>query len=518
MSSTQKSVRPVLLAVLEYGEVPELLRVAESAQAALQAPIIFMFVKRGYRRLAEDTGTVINKGFRWMDANGILHDLAAPQEMPPPEATVNASTAVSDTTNIPIHPSRRNAFGKLMAALAFPWFAILAIVSACRVSVRAIARDTANLVRDVKRFRARYLQLSKIISELRPRLLIVGQDSPGNELSFLLIAAGRIGVPRLITPFAMFSIHETAEYACAQCAYHVNAGAMNRLAAFIFPHWVLRYRNTDLLRLPGYRAIALEISGLIQGMPWSPLSEPAEAVIANAVVAAEALIELGSSANSLHVIGSPIQDRLANHMAERSAIRHHLCHEYGMDPAKPLIVCGWPVNMFSWLAERRIAYADYAAVARTWATILAEVRDRHDVNIIVSVHPKTLPRETAAAIAAGLPCRYADADELIAVCDLFTTLNGSSITAWAISCGIPVVLFDCFLTRYPDFLNVAGCISVETESAFSETLHMLCADRTKRDALAELQRKESARWGQLDGKAGARLAELIQNLSEKTAE
>lgn len=515
MSSLQ---RPVLLAVLEYGEMPELLRVAESAHAALQAPIIFMFVKRSYRRLVEDTAIVVGKGFRWMDDKGVLHDVAALRETVPAAAEVNAHTAMQNVENIPAHSSGRNAFGKFLVALTFPWFATAAIILACRAAARAIARDAANLVRDIKRFRARYRQLSTIIAGLRPRLLIVGQDSPGNELSFLMIAAGRIGIPRLITPFAMFSIHETAEYACSQHAYHVNAGAMNRLAAFVYPHWVLRYRNARVLRLPGYRAIALEISGLIRGLPWSPLSEPAEAVTANSEVAAEALIGLGRDASALHVIGSPIQDRLASHLADRPTIRERLCNEHGLDPAKPLIVCGWPVNMFSWLAGRPVSYADYAAVARAWATILASVRDQHDVNVIVSVHPKTLPEETAAATAAGLPCRYADADELVAVCDLFTTLNGSSITAWAIACGIPVVLFDCFLTRYPDFLSVAGCVNVETEDAFSEVLHKLCAHRTERDALAVLQKKESARWGQLDGRAGVRLTELIQKLSGNPAE
>lgn len=494
--------------------MPELLRVAESARSAFGAPVIFMFVKRSYRRLIEDTSRVIDCGFLWMDSEGDLHEKAAVVTVP--TSPIQAGDSPSPVeVRIPLAPDGRTFLAKLRIPFVLSLFAFQAVFSACRSALRSVGRDVANVLRDRKRFKARYAQLASILVKVQPRLLIVGQDSPGNELSFLLIAAGRQNVPRLITPFAMFSIYETAEYALAQPAYQVDASAMNRVVATVFPHWSLNYRGRHILRLPGYRVMALELTGLIKGMPWSPLSEPAEAITANAAVAADALIDLGHASQNLHVIGSPIQDRLASHLQNKELIRERLFREYGLMPGRPLLVCGWPVNMFSWLGSKRIAYPDYPSVARTWATILSEVRTRYGVNILVSVHPKTLQEEITAAQEEKLPCSYANADELVAVCDLFTTLNGSSITAWAIACGVPVVLFDCFLTRYPDFLNVAGCITVETEEEFSSQLHRLCGDDEARRDLAKLQASESAAWGILDGKAGARLNELLIKLTNR---
>lgn len=501
----------VLLAVLEYGELPELLRVAEVAAATLGATAIFMFVKQSYRRLAEDTAAVIRSGFMWMDADGRIQSSAAS-----PQSTPTQTETATRPLSVAIPPSQafgRSTFGRLRAIALLPVFAIASIAQATGMASRQVARDIANSVRDVRRFRRRHAELRNILVSLKPRILIVGQDSLAADLTFLLHAAGELGIPRLLTPFAMFSLQETADYALANKAHHVDASPVNRVVARIFPHWTLHYAGINLLRLPGYRALALELTGLVKALPWTPLSEPAEAVTASSAVAADALVGLGINRTTLHVIGSPIHDRLATLLADRTTLRARLCAQYNLDAAKPLLVCGWPVNIFPWLAGRPAAYADYPAVAAAWSRILDDIRRRHGINIIVSVHPKTLDAEIDAAYQSGLPCKRGDADELIAACDLFTTLNGSSITAWAIASGIPVVLFDCFYTRYTDFEALRGCIQVDNEDAFSLALHRLCADPTAREELAAHQRVDAARWGQLDGKAGARLSSLIAQLA-----
>lgn len=500
----------ILLAVLEYGELPELLRVAGVVSATLQCKVVFMFTKRGYRRLAQDTAVVVAAGFQWMDAQGVIHQEAAPPvtEIVPPAAP----DRIRPEPLPPLEVGGRGAPQRLYAIGLLPLLGVASIAQAGAFALRSLARDLANCLRDMRRFRRRYSELHRILLATKPRMLIVGQDSLGGELSFLLLAAGRLRIPRLVTPFAMFSLQETADFALANRAHHVTSGAVNRVVAKVFPQWVLRHNGEQLLRLPGYRALALELTGLVQALPWTPLSEPVEAITASSEVAADVLVALGIDRQSLQVIGSPIQDRLADTLSNRNAVRQQLCDEYGLDAEKPLLVCGWPVNMFAWLAGRAVVYPDYPAVANAWARKLAEVRDIHGVNVIVSVHPKTLDSEIRAAEHAGLPCRRSGADDLIAACDVFTTLNGSSITAWAIACGVPVVLFDCFQTGYTDFVSVAGCTQVDSEEEFSATLHDFCSSASHRAAMAIRQQEEAGRWGRLDGKASDRLADLIRQL------
>jgi hypothetical protein len=507
----QQPPSQALFAVLEYGEFPELLRIAEAGRNSLVAPPLFFFAKRSYRRLAADSAEVVARGFQWMDADGRLQDSAAPAEAPIAPARV-AMAIDSPPAQLPEGKPSRSAGRSLLSMALIPLFMAGSFAVEAFRAARNLGREAANFSRDARRFRHRYQELSRILESRKPSLLVVGQDGVGSDLSFLLIAAGRLGIPRLIAPFAMFSLQETADYAKARPDHDAATGALNRLVARMYPHWLLRQDGRKVLRLPGYRALALETSGLVQGKPWTPLSEPSEAVTADSKIAADTLESLGLERSRLHVIGSPVQDLLARKLATSQEVRERLSQAYGFEPHQPLLLCGWPVNMFAWLSGRPISYASYEELAAAWAQVLKQAALRHGVNVIVSVHPKTLDEEYAAARDQGLACQRGGVEDLVAACDLFTTLNGSSITSWAIACGKPTLLFDCFLTRYRDFLEVPGCINVESEQDFSAELHKLCGDAAWRETLKQEMKAASADWGLLDGQAGARLEKLLAQI------
>jgi hypothetical protein len=218
---------------------------------------------------------------------------------------------------------------------------------------------------------------------------------------------------------------------------------------------------------------------------------------------------MGLPAAQLHVVGAPVHDRLAAHLKQG---RSEFAARYGLTSERPIIVCGWPVNMFAWGGASGGCYSDYESVARAWALALSTMRDKHGVQILVSVHPKTLDGEFQAALAYGLQVVRGDSEALIAHCDVFATLNGSSLTAWAIACGKPTLLFDCFATGYTEFDAVPGCRMVYREADFVTELDRLCADPDARRALAEAQQKVAGDWGILDGRANERLAALASTL------
>jgi hypothetical protein len=66
----QQPPSQALFAVLEYGEFPGLLRIAEAGRNSLGAAPLFFFAKRSYRRLAADSaaGQAVprgDQGCRW---------------------------------------------------------------------------------------------------------------------------------------------------------------------------------------------------------------------------------------------------------------------------------------------------------------------------------------------------------------------------------------------------------------------------------------------------------------------
>lgn len=470
--------RTVIVAVLEYGELPELLRTASAVREGTGCKIVFFFVKRSYRRLVEDTHAVLADGHRWMDAEGVVHEQPASPVRLGLKAEI-ASESVQDRKH------------------------------ACPSGLKALVVDFVNFAADLRNFRSRKRALANVLSETKPALVVVGQDAAGSDLSFLIEIAGRKGIPVLLAPFAMFNIFELAEFALARPMHFADFGFLNRLVARLFPRWAMTFRGRRVLRLPGSRALALELSGLAPFRPWIPCASAVSSIACDSERTRGSMIEMGIDQQKISVVGAAVHDRLAMFKLQGRA---QLAERFNFDPARPLLVCGWPANIFPWLGTRRIGYPDYPSVARSWAKALAEARDRFRCEVLISVHPKTLDVELAEPLARGLRTVRGDSDELIAHCDLFTTLNGSSITAWAIACGRPVLLFDCFETGYPEFEGAPGCIMVQTESQFLDGLMELAGDAEMRRRLAEKQVNIGRDWGVLDGCAQRRLEELTRRL------
>ena len=468
--------RAVLVVIVEYGEFPEMLRLADVASARLGRTAKLFFAKRAYRDLGRDSKAAVAHGHTWIDWRGVERE------------GVGASADVSvDSNSRPIAKRRPGA-------------------------LRAWLGDLRALMRDYRDFRRRYREIASVLRRESPALVVVGQDLLGKELSFALVAARRLGIPTLIAPFAMFSVRELAEYALARPEHQIDGRPLNRVLAKRYPRWVREHQGRRLLRLPGARGLALEWAALVGGDPWAPCSEPASALACESRMAQRGFLAMGIPAERLRITGSAVHDRLATALGKGRKGREALMAAHGLDTARPLIVCGWPANIFAWLGERAIAYPDYGSLAQAWARILAGIKERHGVEVLVSVHPKTLDSELQALRQRGLAFARGESEAAVACCDAFVTLNGSSITAWAIACSKPVVLFDCYRTRYRDFDEAPGCVLVEEEAAFERELERLCAEPERRQALARAQAAVASDWAQLDGRSEERLAALCAEL------
>jgi len=500
----------VLLAVLEYGEFPAVLRIANLVRDRMKLDVAIFFAKAHYRRLAEDTAEVVSQGHVWVDQNGVSH--VTPAELSPPD---QEAPAYVPTIVAPVLRQERRAVLPIIAIIGVIFGAVLATAIAgwrgAIRSIRAAGVDVLNLVADTRRFRERARRIDELLGRIRPCLVIVPQAPVGTDLSFLLRAARSHNVPTIFAPFAIFNVRGLAEFAYASSAHRIDGRPLNRVLAALFPHWVATFHGEMLLRLPGSRGLALELAGLVGANPWLPCAEPVTAIACDSRVSKRGFEQLGMT-DRIETVGAPVHDRLAEHLARGIAGRDALMRRFGLDSARPLLVCGWPANIFEWAKGRGAAYSDYASLARAWGSALERMRKVHGVEVLVSVHPKTLDHEFREATNQGLTVVRGDSDALVAYCDMFTTLNGSSLTAWAIACNRPIVLFDCFRTGYTDFEDVPGCITVSDEEAFVAELDRLCGDARARAELSDAQRPVAADWAHLDGCSSARFAALAAEL------
>jgi hypothetical protein len=176
-----------------------------------------------------------------------------------------------------------------------------------------------------------------------------------------------------------------------------------------------------VLRLPAARALALELAGLVKGNPWGVCPAPVTQIACDSEKNKEALIAMGVSPSRLQVTGSAVQDRLGSQGT--FAVRETLFSRHGLDPARPLLVCGWPANIFAWAGDRKTVYPDYPCLARAWSQILSEMRDRRGFQVLLSVHPKTLDEEIDEPRAFGLISVRGESEALVAQCDVFTAAS-----------------------------------------------------------------------------------------------
>lgn len=456
--TSNKKPHKILLFVLEYGEFPEILRIANLIKLHTGYETYIQFAKTKYNRLVIDTKATIENGHKWLDSKGQLHSDIAKSN---PEISKNKATSLQ-------------SLEKKQSGLKF--FLV----------------EWINFMRDFIVFRKRYKRIYNQIELFAPSLVIVGQDALGKSLSFALKACQKQTIPTIISPFAMFNIEELEYYAMGQMKHQLSYSLMNRMVAFFFPIWLKEIDGKKFLREPGSRALALELSRLYNGNPWIPCSQRADIIVCESAVAKRKFESLGLPPSRLRIVQSPILNKLAaiNKIQQNEWLKRN-----GLDINKKTLLCGWPANITSWLGERKGVFDTYENLTKYWADLLFEIQQTYDLNVIASIHPKTLDVEIEELKKRKLHYVNAESEYAVKSCDLFTTLNGSSITAWAIACAKPVILFDCYLTKYPEFYDVEGCEIYDEAEAFSNRLKQLCENENLLKDLANRQARVANDWG-----------------------
>ena len=153
----------------------------------------------------------------------------------------------------------------------------------------------------------------------------------------------------------------------------------------------------------------------------------------------------------------------------------------------------------------------YEDLVEFWCRSLAAVRG---FNVIISLHPSVKIEDMSYIETWGVKIAREPIYDLILLCDLFIASMSATIQ-WAISCGKPTVSYDVYQIHYNDYTNVRGVITVNTKSAFLNTLHRLT---TEPDFFAEIsarQLSDAEAWGRLDGKSGERLIQLFDGIIDK---
>jgi hypothetical protein len=371
-----------------------------------------------------------------------------------------------------------------LSALPFPFTVI-----------RAIGRQGQQL------FLAR-----RIVARERPDVVILAEDTVGYETAALIKAAHELGIPSVIVPFTVANALEPAEMFLNHPAHSLERWS-NRIVGRLYPTWVYEYRGRRLLRMPGPQVVAKERWGLAPPLPWQMNSGAADVLTVESPFMEAYYRREGLPPPRLEVTGAISDDTLAEHLQDAAVRRAALCAELGLPPDRRLILCALPDDRFS-LRGSQTDFADYSALVQF---VIQSLAAAPGCAVIVRLHPRASYEAHRYIEQWGVRISQRDTATLVPLCDVYVASVSATIR-WAIACGKPVLNYDVYRLRLTDYADAPGVIRVEDRDAFAETLLRLASDEAFFAEVQARQQADAARWGQLDGHAGARILECVDRV------
>lgn len=185
---------------------------------------------------------------------------------------------------------------------------------------------------------------------------------------------------------------------------------------------------------PG-RTLACLVCGLYPSNPWF-FGSDVDACLVDSRLVAEALVAGGVPRHNILVTGNQIHDVLALSEEERQSRRALLCRHYGCRRERLLVVA------LPHLAEHGLLnwQEHWAEMEYIVATLVATA----NADVLISLHPRC-DRASYEPMANRLGVRILDEalKYALPVADLFAC-QWSGTTTWAVSLGIPTMVFDWY--------------------------------------------------------------------------
>ncbi len=461
-----------------------------------------MFLFRKYPTLSNDLKECLKENIFCIDENGTVISAMS-------EVNTEKKIITTEENLVSIAILRRSFTSKNVGLLpSFIKKPLKFVFLRLAKNVKTIfASDALTLIHELKELKKKYVAIFKIY---QPHLLLLAGDQVGNDTPFLIKVAHNFGVAAIITPSTMTNGLEEREVYSKNPRHYLNNSA-NRLAGFLFPSWVIKYKGRKLIRVPGARVFAFEWLGVSPPAPWTFHSGFADCIAVESNAMLDYYLKAGLPSEKLKLTGSPVYDSLAQFMQNKAQLREKLYERMDLKMGKPLIVSALPPDSLYMVGGRpECDFQKYDELVEFWLKSLGSIRG---YNVVISLHPSVDFDSSKHLEKFGVRIAKENIVHLIPLCDIFVASVSSTIR-WAIACGKPVLNYDIYRYKYTDFNEVPGVLRVEEQTDFLKTLEQLAYDKKYYSDTAYAQAACSGYWGCLDGKAGNRILELIEKFEK----
>jgi hypothetical protein len=371
---------------------------------------------------------------------------------------------------------------------------------------RAIARDAAIFLYNVRTYRQRLPEYDALMRQWRPDAMILPEDVVGLVTPLIIRAGQRNGVPSLILPYTIANQQEAFQSLKSNPSYRLSHWA-NFLCGLIWSRWVMRKDGHALIRLPAPHVIAHALTRVAPPDPWMMNSGFANAIAVENEAMLDYYRQAGIPAGKMHVVGAIYDDYLARFLLTKEQALAELRAELALASSLPLLVVGGCPDQTG-NCPPGFEFADMAEFGGRLAEALRPLADSYQ--ILFRPHPNFLDLSRTME-CAGIRTTTVDTARLVAMSDLYVAF-GSATIRWAIACAVPTVNYDVFHYAYGDFAAVDGVINVDSYAEFAARLAELVPGAAAFEGLRTAIKRAAGRWGMLDGRSVDRIVALLEQL------
>lgn len=374
-------------------------------------------------------------------------------------------------------------------------------------SVRAWSLFGAlHVVQTIRRLRRYQRQAQRLFDAVRPVALLIAEDRElGPSMVFRKVARTK-GCFTLIVPFAYYSgVMSLAFVRKDEPLNFLNAGPQRLLKWWVWRKYPRQFHETPhgpMSFYPPVVTLALAAAQMLPPNPWSVGGGISDIVAISGQEDRKRFMRIGVPGDKITVTGQVGLDELYRAWSRASQIVAFLVDKYALDVGKKIVICAVPQ-----LAEHRIL--DWPA---HWEGIrfLVQSLARSGANVLLSLHPKS-DHERYRFLEGEAPVRILEEPlrQVLPAADLFVAAFSSTVR-WAVLLEIPAVIVDFYGFNYDIYDHLDGVVKVTDKGQLVGVLERILGEASYYKQLKAAQREAAPRVARFDGKAGARIMDLIE--------
>jgi glycosyltransferase involved in cell wall biosynthesis len=334
----------------------------------------------------------------------------------------------------------------------------------------------------------------RLVKCLRPSAVVVIQDTLLLE-RFLVRRAKTLGLPTLVVqwaftyPQAMYDRLRAIQYAPG-----TPRSTRGRLRQVVGP--LTRAAYQGVLGMLGVRFRLVESYGGGEAQWFAVMGEAFK----------EQFLAQGVRKREIRVTGHPTHDVVyeraqAANQGEQTAIRRR----YGLPLDRTIALYATQPVLWRKVMTRETLERNVRAMADA-------IHRLDGCTLVLKLHPREDAADYAFCATLDPPVQViplAEMPELIAASDLFISSSSSTVLlAMLLDRPIVTVNFDQ-VPHFDQFEAVGGTVHVRSHAAFAGAVSSLLTDLSARERLRQKRQDVVARYTRFDGRAAARIAELI---------